>query len=135
MLVDAEQATQEAARDLLRTEGYTVMCANDGAHALKVIDTKFSKVTPIAIIIDTYLPQLSGYELVRRLTPQFDPKKVPFLMTNKHPSAEDQIETSNLGAHGPLQKPLTLKAFNQLMENIRMRNLKTQIGDMIFGIA
>ncbi len=134
LLVDADPATQEHARDDLKSAGCDVYCANDGAHALRVIESKFSKMTPTIIIIDICLPQLSGFELVRRLSEKYDPRKVPFLMTSKYASPEDNLEVSNLGAHGPIQKPLSTDVVDQLFEKLRMRKLKSEIGGMVFEV-
>jgi CheY-like chemotaxis protein len=63
LLVDDNQAVCKALRRLLETSGYEVAVAFDGQSALQAARA----FQPDAFVLDLKLPDMSGYELLRRL--------------------------------------------------------------------
>jgi CheY-like chemotaxis protein len=125
LLVDADASSQELESKLLADLGYAVVTATDGNHALRVLEMKFPKQAPVLIIADVILPQLSGYELIRRIREKFDAKKVPAILLSKYKSREEELEVSNVGAQSLLSKPLSAEAISQAIDIIE-RSKKPQ---------
>jgi DNA-binding response OmpR family regulator len=63
MVVDDEPSIVKVLEDILKTKGYKVVTAFDGDEALK----KLAKSKPDLILIDFYLPTMSGRELCEKI--------------------------------------------------------------------
>jgi DNA-binding response OmpR family regulator len=64
VLVAEDDATIRALlHDVLATEGYDVVCVNDGEEALRVVDA----FQPDLILSDVMMPNLDGVSMVARL--------------------------------------------------------------------
>ena len=69
LVVDDEKAIRTAARSILESQGYEVLCAVDGFDGL----TKLKKSLPDVVISDLRMPNMSGFEflsVVRKRFPQ-----------------------------------------------------------------
>jgi CheY-like chemotaxis protein len=60
LVIDDDGDCREAVRFALTREGYTVECAESGARALQLMRTH----TPMLILCDVRMPEMSGPELV-----------------------------------------------------------------------
>jgi two-component system OmpR family response regulator len=85
----------------LREEGYAVDTAADGEDGL----FKAQSVGYDAIILDAMLPQLDGWELLRRLRPG---NKTPVLMLTARDRTADRVRGLDAGADDYLVKPFDL---------------------------
>ena len=76
LIVEDDQPIRESLRDLLTDEGYRVAEAAHGAEALERMEAEI----PSLIILDLWMPVMTGGELRERL--QADPRwaKVPILV-------------------------------------------------------
>ena len=118
-----------AAQDLLTTvvpeltqAGFEVTVCADAKKALNLTDAKPARWQPNMIIVDVVMPQMSGFELVRRLADKYSGKKVPILLMSQYKSREDEIEASSAGAIGVLSKPLTAQALQQVFEKAEKKD-------------
>ncbi len=66
LVVEDDELTLALISDLLRSSGFEVRQASDGAQALKILDQEWFPV----IITDWQMPVMSGLELTRRLRAQ-----------------------------------------------------------------
>ena len=64
LLVDDDADMRDCLTEVLREEGYQVIEAKDGAHALRLVEEGLS---PCAIVIDHRMPGLTGGEFVETL--------------------------------------------------------------------
>ena len=119
----------------LEKAGFDVVLCQDPTKAVTIADIKPSNWQPTIIVVDVILPQMSGYEVVRRLNEKWALKKIPILMIAQHPSPEDMLELQSVGAIALLQKPLTWSALADVIEKERMKRLKAEIGDLVFKIG
>lgn len=124
LLVDADPASLESETKLLAALGYGIVPATDGNHALRVLDMKFQRHPPVLMVVDVALPQLSGFEFVRRIREKFDARKVPVILLSKHRSREDELELANVGAQALLAKPMTSELLNSALELIEQKKQK-----------
>jgi DNA-binding response OmpR family regulator len=86
---------------LLQRQGYQVLAAPDGAHAL----TQAESERPDLILLDIMMPDMDGYEMCRRL--KGDPRltNIPVMIFSAKSSAEDKIAGFEAGADDYLTKP------------------------------
>jgi DNA-binding response OmpR family regulator len=102
LIVDDEPDTLGLIELTLKTAGYNVQTASGGQDALrKVRDESFDLV-----LLDIMMPDMSGYEVLKRLMDAPTPPPPVMFLTAK--SAEQDRELGrNLGAAGYLVKPTT----------------------------
>lgn len=102
-------------RDLLRlyleSEGFSVICAKNGAVALELAETQH----PELAIVDIMMPLLNGYQLTQSLRRVMN---IPILMLSAKNQDNDKILGLNLGADDYMTKP-----FNPLEIVARVRAL------------
>ncbi len=103
LLVEDEPALRILTAASLRTFGYTVMEAENGADALVVAETHAGKID--VVIADIIMPQVGGPELVSRLRKKRQEFAVIFISGYTQAGAFDQTQ---LGSDAILlQKPFT----------------------------
>jgi len=103
VVVDDEPSIRDLLATSLRFAGFEVFDAADGLSALRVIE----KVKPDLIVLDVMMPDLSGFEVTKRLRARGDKTPVMFL-TAKDDTA-DKVSGLTLGADDYLTKPFSLE--------------------------
>jgi DNA-binding response OmpR family regulator len=105
LIVDDEGNHRRSLSISLRMEGFEVLEAADGQHALDTL-----KREPVDIVVaDLMMPRVDGLELARRLRFAY-PRTKMILMSAYHLTRE-QIDRAQVGDIGFLPKPY---AFEQL---------------------
>lgn len=104
---------------MLTAEGYTVLCAGDGAQAMATI-----REEPIdLIILDLMLPIMDGLEVCKR-TREFS--QVPIIMLTAKTSEVDKIVGLNTGADDYVEKPFSPgELFARIRAQLRRSQLAT----------
>ena len=102
MVVDDEKIILKVVEDILEPEGYNVVSAISGEEALD----KLKKVRPDLILLDFYMPGMSGKELCERIRADNKLKniKVAFLTVATF-SQKDIKELNNLFVLDYIPKP------------------------------
>ena len=105
LIVDDEANHRRSLSISLRMEGYEVVEAADGEHALSTIASQ-----PVDVVVcDLMMPRVDGLELARRLRFAY-PRTRVILMSAYH-LTRAQLERAQVGEIGFLPKPY---AFEQL---------------------
>lgn len=86
---------------MLQRHGYDVIAANTGKQAL----TKATGEQPNLIILDVMMPDMSGYEVCRRLRADADTKAIPIIMFTAKTLIDDKVAGFEAGADDYLTKP------------------------------
>jgi DNA-binding response OmpR family regulator len=133
MLVSGSPDDDKSLVPVLEEGGYNVILVAEARKAEYVGDMKPKGWVPTIVLVDLTLPDMSGYELVRRLSDKYYQKSM-ILMMSRHSCPEDVLEATSAGAVGMLKKPVTLAGVNELVEKERMRRLKSQAGEAAFII-
>lgn len=100
LVVDDEAAIREVVRIRLKTWGFEVVEAADGAQA-KAVAKQFE---PDIVVSDVVLPDVSGLELVRIL--KRDNPERPVILITAYGSVDSAVEAMKQGAQDFLTKPL-----------------------------
>lgn len=96
--------------DLLASEGYRVDCARDGRQALQLYRDR----KPDLVLLDIMIPELSGYEVCRRIRKK--DALTPILMLTAKGQEPDKVAGLELGADDYVVKPFGI---SELLARIR----------------
>lgn len=90
LVVDDEVNIVSLVVDLLQDEGYSVRSALNGAQALQII----AQQKPGLILMDMYMPQMTGMMLVEHLHSQ-GISDIPIILMTASPGAAERLAASN----------------------------------------
>ena len=96
---------------LLEAEGYEVETAPDGSTALQ----KVKEIQPNLILLDVMMPDLSGFEVTRRIREDKAVSSIPIVLLTAHDEAS-LSEGIEAGANEFLRKPLE---YDRLLERVK----------------
>ncbi|MDA8233466.1 MAG: response regulator transcription factor [Clostridia bacterium] len=103
LVVDDEQHIVELVKFNLEKEGYQVVCAHDGATAIK----KFQEENPDLMVLDIMLPEMDGLEVCRRLRSLPNGSDVPVIMLTAKGEEVDKVLGLEIGADDYMTKPFS----------------------------
>ena len=109
LLVDDEVLITDSLSYSLQREGFEVSSVTDGAQALKAV----AEFEPDLIVLDLILPDMSGFEVCRRLRTT---STTPVIMLTPRTEEIDRILGLEVGADDYLPKPFS---FRELLARIR----------------
>ena len=116
LLVEDEVSLAMIVKDALEEEGYEVAIARDGLEGLE----QYFKEHPALIIADVMMPEVDGFEMVRRIR-RMD-KEVPVLFLSARSSVDDIVFGFGLGANDYLRKPFSLR---ELIARVKALTVKS----------
>ncbi len=102
LVVDDEPTITELVGLALRYEGFEVEVAADGRTALE----RAVSARPDLVVLDVMLPDLDGFEVVRRL--RQDGHGVPVLFLTARDDVDDRVRGLTLGGDDYLTKPFSV---------------------------
>ena len=117
LLVEDEVSLAMIVKDALEEEGYEVAIARDDLEGLE----QYFKEHPALIIADVMMPEVDGFEMVRRIR-RMD-KEVPVLFLSARSSVDDIVFGFGLGANDYLRKPFSLR---ELIARVKALTVKSQ---------
>jgi two-component system nitrogen regulation response regulator NtrX len=102
LIIDDESAIRSSLRGILEDEGYLVQTAATGEEGLEVL----AKGNFNLIILDIWLPEMSGLDVLAEIRRLEDPPAV--VVISGHGTVETAVRAVKLGAYDFLEKPLSL---------------------------
>ncbi|MBA3558638.1 MAG: type II/IV secretion system protein [Gemmatimonadaceae bacterium] len=106
LLVEDEEPLRRVLRDVLQREGFTVLEASNGARALAEID----RSAPDLVMLDLNLPDIDGYEVLRRLRARPGTAATRVLVLTAQGDEESEVKVFEAGADDYLTKPFRARA-------------------------
>ncbi|MBB4962172.1 response regulator transcription factor [Micromonospora polyrhachis] len=103
LVVDDETTLTDLLAMALRYEGWQVQGANTGTDAVRVA----RQFQPDVVILDVMLPDLDGFEVLRRLRGHLP--DVPILFLTARDAVEDRIAGLTVGGDDYVTKPFSLE--------------------------
>jgi putative two-component system response regulator len=126
LIVDDEQLVVKLITDTTKSNGYLIDSAPDGAAAFK----KVKEFKPDIILLDIMLPDISGYEILKKLKASPATWNIPVIMITALSDKDSKYEALSNGADDFLNKPFDInelririknsvkvKAYNDLLSN------------------
>lgn len=119
VVVDDNYANLIGVINILRADGYTVKGFTNPREALReVVDNSETAVA----VVDMMMPELSGYEVCRKIRERFTLFELPVLMLTANSAIDSMIEGFESGANDFLKKPFDgeeLKARVRTLYNLK----------------
>jgi two-component system OmpR family response regulator len=103
LVVDDEENITFLLDATLRHFGFDVRVAVTGRDALRAV----ADFDPDLVLLDVMLPDLDGFEVLRRL--RFDGVQVPVLFLTARDTTEDLVRGLTLGGDGYIKKPFSVE--------------------------
>ena len=120
LVVDDEKNTREALSKILTEDGYDVIAASDGYHALDLI----GRDLPDLILADLKMPGMSGIELLSRIRVKgYD---FPFVLMTAYGTVDTAVDALKKGAEDYLTKPIDVEALQAQIKKILTRGRMVQ---------
>ncbi|MDP4110470.1 MAG: response regulator transcription factor, partial [Bacillota bacterium] len=114
LVVDDEAKITEVVKSYLESSGYQAVCAYNGTEALKLFD----KFSPVLVILDLMLPDMTGEEICRAIRKK---SRAPIIMLTAKAEDADVINGLNTGADDYLTKPFSPKQLVARVEAVLRR--------------
>lgn len=102
LVVDDDEITRSFLTDILNHSGYEVIPAENGRKALESME----KSTPDLILSDVLMPELSGFELFRKVQENEQLQDVPFIFLTSLDDGDALINLQELGPDDYMSKPV-----------------------------
>ncbi|MGF7047651.1 sensor histidine kinase YesM [Paenibacillus sp. DS2015] len=124
LVVDDDPVNLKVLETILSLEQYDIMLVTNGKQALEVLGAKEWDL----VISDVMMPQMSGYELARKIRERFTITELPILLLTARSRSED-IENGFLsGANDYVTKPVDareirsrVRALTEVKQSVRER--------------
>jgi excisionase family DNA binding protein len=114
LVVDDDPQVREVVRTNLELEGYTVREAADAEEGLAAVEAD----APDIILLDVMMPQVDGWEMLRRVQERHGIGSIPVVMFSGQLEGATEREAEQRGAQGFVGKPFDLQALIQQTKRI-----------------
>ena len=125
LVVEDDSELRGLFEKVLLKNGFTVKCAENGAEALGILENDYIDL----IISDIMMPELDGYELVKRLREAG--RQTPVLMITAKDAFDDMRQGFMSGTDDYMVKPVNVNEMvlrvNALLRRAQMINARKQI--------
>ncbi|MTI22918.1 response regulator [Fulvivirga sp. RKSG066] len=127
LVVDDNQDMRSYIMRLLENT-YNVLLASNGAHALEVLDN----VIPDLIVTDIMMPEMDGFEFMRKLKEDNQYAAIPVIMLSARAGEEAIIEGREAGADDYLIKPFAAKELLSVLHSHLLRRNIRESNELYF---
>lgn len=114
LTVDDSRTIREMVSFTLKKEGFDVIEAEDGKHAISVLGNQQVSL----IITDLNMPNMDGLELIRNLRSNPTYKFTPILMLTTEGDANKKQQGKDAGATGWIVKPFNPEKLIQVVNKV-----------------
>jgi UDP-3-O-acyl N-acetylglucosamine deacetylase len=129
LVVDDEAQIRNTLRGVLSDEGFDVVEAENGRVALDML----AQQEPRLAIVDIWMPEVDGIELVQRMRTQAP--GVPIIVISGHGTIETAVRVIRDGAFDFLEKPFQLDALLRVVGRALDERLSPPSASVALGIT
>ena len=115
LVVDDMQINRQILTKILSNE-YDVLDAENGKVAMDILHESSDKIS--AILLDLIMPEMDGYEVLKRMQDNYILKQIPIIICTQKEGNESEIEALKLGADDFVSKP-----YSPELIRIRLKHL------------
>jgi len=112
LIVEDNELNMKLLRDVLEAYGYSTVTTGRGAAAL----TLAREHRPDLILLDLQLPDISGFDALRRLKDDEETRNIPVVAVTAFAMVGDERKALASGCDGYVAKPILLRDFLKLVE-------------------
>ena len=135
LVVDDDPRNVKLLEALLLPMGYEVIKTYSGPEALSAVD----KLDVDLVLLDIMMPEMSGYEVCRRVKDKSETRLIPVVMVTALDDIEDKVKAIEAGADDFLSKPVNkLELVARTQSLVRLKKLNSRfvsIQDILFSMA
>lgn len=117
LVAEDDPASRELIEELLTAEGYSVAMVGTGREALERLR---SDGAPDLVLMDIQMPELDGYEVMRRLRALPGMDAVPVVAFTAYAMAGDRDRALAAGFSGYITKPIRVAALREELKKLFM---------------
>jgi len=119
MVVDDDQNVRLTLTKILQRNNFRVLSVSGGEEALSLA----VHIRPHAILLDLRMPEIDGFEVLRRLRANPDTTTIPVVVLTANDLGPDApTHASALGANGFLEKPVSADRLIAALTSVIARN-------------
>ncbi|MEZ5936495.1 MAG: response regulator [Alphaproteobacteria bacterium] len=128
LIVDDDRHILRAVSIRLRSAGYRVSTATDGALGLEQASIEI----PDVMVVDLSMPKLTGLELIAELRRKMPEINHPIVLLSASVSDRSRRDLERLGVSHVLEKPFESAALLRMIDNVmERRKARDQFGEDI----
>jgi DNA-binding NtrC family response regulator len=116
LVVEDDDAMRELIAMTLTDQGYRVVETVDSEHALHILDRRRHREPVDAIVVDMWMPGLTGLELMEEL--RSHDWSTPVIFVSAFVTGQVYEEAKRLGAYRVFPKPLKLQELTATLEEV-----------------
>ncbi|MCU0541891.1 MAG: response regulator transcription factor [Oscillatoriaceae cyanobacterium Prado104] len=114
LVADDDFATRLSIADYLEIAGYSIIAAENGKEALGLVD----EFQPHLIVTDITMPEMDGYEFVRRVRARPAFRLLPVIFLTERTSTQERIRGYQMGCDNYLAKPFELQELGAVIRSL-----------------
>ena len=114
LIIDDEEIIRENAKIILEECGYRTILAENGKVGLEIYESRAGEIA--GILVDMAMPEMSGKETYLKLK-EINPE-VRVLLSSGYKHDERVSDMLSMGIRNFIQKPYTIKALSEAMEQL-----------------
>jgi two-component system cell cycle response regulator DivK len=112
LVVEDNELNMKLLRDVLEAYGYETIVTGEGAAAVALARER----RPDLILMDLQLPDITGFDAVRRLKEHKETQAIPIVAVTAFAMVGDERKALTSGCDAYLAKPIVLRNFLDLVE-------------------
>jgi DNA-binding NarL/FixJ family response regulator len=117
LVADDDLGTRLSVSDYLEMQGYSLIIAENGKEALVLVE----QYHPHLIVTDIAMPEMDGYEFVRRVRVRPEFRLLPVVFLTARTSTQERIRGYQLGCDNYLPKPFELEELGAVIRSLLER--------------
>jgi len=118
LIVEDQPNTADMLTSYFETQGYLATAKAWGEDALEFVD----KTVPDLVVLDIHLPDMTGYDICRRLRSQRHTAQVPIIFLTEKRERDDRLKGLELGAVDYITKPFDIQELRLRVQNVLRRS-------------
>lgn len=132
LVVDDTPKNVKLLADVLAAKGYEVLTAASGTEAL----AKIESARPDLVLLDVVMPEMSGYEVCRKIREHPSSQMIPVVMVTALDPGEERVKGIEAGADDFLTKPINqAELLARVKSLIRIKELYDTVQNQAVELA
>ncbi len=114
LLLEDDKNLRETLVDIFEIQGFEVVTATNGVEALTFLD----EVAPNLIVSDVMMPEMDGFEFLKRIKKNPQMENTPVIMLTANTLQEAKYKGLEYGANDYITKPFDTKELLFKVQNL-----------------
>ena len=124
LVIEDNENNIELISFILEHSGYIVIVAKNGFEGLSLAQSEL----PDLIILDVQLPDIDGFEVLRKIRSNKELKSIPVIVMSSYALSGDKGRMKELGANCYIEKPINPeRIIKDIKSTLDDRNLHKQV--------